>query len=594
MSRSRWLRILLVPALLIASGVIVRAWQQDTPTEEARLLAQAGQPGQAAAQPAGPSDASPETVKKQALLAEWALRKRDEATNSAGIYRALRAKGKLNVEEMTLEDVIAKLATEHNLQILIDKPTLTDEGVSLETPITLSVSDVTLRSLLNLVLGPQQLTTIIRHEVLNVTTTTKAADDLDTRMYDVRRLLEKDDYSSLLNVIRDTTEPDTWDDNGGPGSAEPVKIAEALTIRQTQAVHEKIVVLLEELERYLSAPVRAAKPDLLLPDPNREAEKAIRAKLAMPSRVRSDEETLKDLLERLAREFQFPLWLDRPTLIDEGISTEAPISIDMKGVRLQSALEAILAPLQLTWLIEDEVLKITTTTRAADRLVTRVYDVRDLQSTRELQWPPAVRPGAAAPMSGMGGGPGMFEVPGEILQQGFGGGGVAQGAGGGAGAGGGGAAGMGGPIIRGPLSDLVVLIMNTIQPDSWDDNGGPGSMTPYRGLMVIRQTFAIHDEIAALLNDVRMFALRRQVEAPKVAAEDPDELTLFVYRIDDYSIADLEKLIPEVIAPESWKAQGGKGTLVSQPTSLVIRQTPAVHRAIVKLLYKVIHGKDVP
>lgn len=63
---------------------------------------------------------------------------------------------------------------------------------------------------------------------------------------------------------------------------------------------------------------------------------------------------------------------------------------------------------------------------------------------------------------------------------------------------------------------------------------------------------------------------------------------LTVYHIDSYPVQDLATLIPEVVAPDSWKSAGGLGVLHVQPTSLVIQQTPAVHREIVKLLYDVV------
>src|SRR6185436_5050784 len=49
------------------------------------------------------------------------------------------------------------------------------------------------------------------------------------------------------------------------------------------------------------------------------------------------------------------------------------------------------------------------------------------------------------------------------------------------------------------------LISQTVQPDSWEELSGPGSMVPYRTTRsrVIRQTQAVHDEIADLLGQLR-------------------------------------------------------------------------------------------
>jgi hypothetical protein len=52
---------------------------------------------------------------------------------------------------------------------------------------------------------------------------------------------------------------------------------------------------------------------------------------------------------------------------------------------------------------------------------------------------------------------------------------------------------------------LVELIRATVAPDTWDVNGGNGSIYYYRPLnvMVIRQTQAVHEEIGGVLNQLR-------------------------------------------------------------------------------------------
>src|SRR5262249_29740363 len=57
---------------------------------------------------------------------------------------------------------------------------------------------------------------------------------------------------------------------------------------------------------------------------------------------------------------------------------ETPITLQLSGVTFRSTLKLLLEPQQLTYVVEDEVMKITTTTKASDRLSTRVYPVGDL------------------------------------------------------------------------------------------------------------------------------------------------------------------------------------------------------------------------
>jgi hypothetical protein len=52
---------------------------------------------------------------------------------------------------------------------------------------------------------------------------------------------------------------------------------------------------------------------------------------------------------------------------------------------------------------------------------------------------------------------------------------------------------------------LISLITSTIQPDSWDELGGPGTYTYVKdtGCLVIRQTWSVHRQILRLLRNLR-------------------------------------------------------------------------------------------
>jgi hypothetical protein len=54
-------------------------------------------------------------------------------------------------------------------------------------------------------------------------------------------------------------------------------------------------------------------------------------------------------------------------------------------------------------------------------------------------------------------------------------------------------------------SDLVNLIERTIAPDTWENNGGNGSIVYYPGLMalVVRATSEVHNDTGALLDNLR-------------------------------------------------------------------------------------------
>ena len=91
--------------------------------------------------------------------------------------------------DLPLEDAITFLKEYHNINIYIDKPTLTDEGVAIDQPVTLKLAGVTFRSVLKLLLEPVQLTYVIEDEVMKITTSAKAGEKLQTRVYPVGDLV---------------------------------------------------------------------------------------------------------------------------------------------------------------------------------------------------------------------------------------------------------------------------------------------------------------------------------------------------------------------------------------------------------------------
>ncbi len=94
---------------------------------------------------------------------------------------------------------------------------------------------------------------------------------------------------------------------------------------------------------------------------------------------------------------------------------------------------------------------------------------------------------------GGGGGGGNFSVA-DTLAQGFGGGG-----------GGGGfvVAGATDPIARFDTDAIIEVITSTIQPKSWDEVGGTGSLRELGSQLVVMQTAEVHEKIEQLLTALR-------------------------------------------------------------------------------------------
>jgi hypothetical protein len=156
------------------------------------------------------------------------------------------------------------------------------------------------------------------------------------------------------------------------------------------------------------------------------SERKIRAALEEPTTLEFEEESLEDVVQYLQDLHQIPIYVDRRELEDLGITpSEQTVTINLTGISLRSGLRLMLNQLELTYVIQDEVLKITSQELADDLLITKVYPVGDLVV-------PIIGGGGGG---GQGGGGGMM---------GGGGGGMMGGGGGGFGGGGGGLGGGGG------------------------------------------------------------------------------------------------------------------------------------------------------
>jgi hypothetical protein len=152
------------------------------------------------------------------------------------------------------------------------------------------------------------------------------------------------------------------------------------------------------------------------------AEAKIVEKLQEEVTIEEPEIELGRLMETIASRKDITIVFDPVGLEEAGVTKDQIVSHNLKGISLRSAFRLILGPLNLTYVIKDEVLQITSKEKASEQLVTKVYPVGDLV----LQIPQFQGGGGFGGGTGMGGG-GMGGGAG-----GAGGGGGMMGGGGGA------------------------------------------------------------------------------------------------------------------------------------------------------------------
>lgn len=260
-----------------------------------------------------------------------------------------------------------------------------------------------------------------------------------------------------------------------------------------------------------------------------ERELEIIRKLRTPVSLQFDNAPLSLVLNYLAKLAEINLHLDPQGLSEEGVTTDTPVTIDLnQEISLKSALNLILEPLHLSYIIKDEVLKVTSEHFRDGNIVPKTYPVADLVIPIP-NFVPGPRMGMASALAeayntlGYNGAPGFGGMaplavvasrdgapnsaminPAILANANIGDNrGTLAGALSGAtqpigpgGAGGGAAA---------DFDSLIRLITTTIAPTTWDEVGGSGAISPFRGnlSLVISNTEEVHDQIRDLLQQLR-------------------------------------------------------------------------------------------
>ncbi len=185
-------------------------------------------------------------------------------------------------------------------------------------------------------------------------------------------------------------------------------------------------------------------------------------------------------------------------LKDAGINQDKPITIQAHKLPLTQVLWLIMneaggTDLKLAYRASGNLLIFSTADDLNKEMVTKVYDIADLlvnvpiaanQAMFNVTQGMGQNGGGGAGGGGGGGGGGMFQQ-GQSNQQ----------------MGGGGNYGMGQEQTNPTLDKLVNLIRDTIEPDTWRENGGQGTISPFQKLIIVRNTILVHQRLGGPVTD---------------------------------------------------------------------------------------------
>ena len=390
---------------------------------------------------------------------------------------ALQKKVSVGFVDLPLTECVKFLKDQSGLEMFVDSEALTEEGIALDAPCHLRLKDVRIATALKFLLQPLQCGWTIDHGQVRITTAQKETEQFVTRWYPVGRLLpgvrqaverlnaEGPDFpndnngaggfgggasggggffrvndhverlwlldphraQSLGNLVpsRDRQEaviPQTfgplpdgrgsikkspgetelcwfgggfnftvgghfgdlfslalsgpWQANDGEGGTFEF-LQNVLVVRHTWREHADIESLLRLIEAAFFQPLTESI-EIRPAGYAAEADVATRKKLSQIVDADFQDFPLNDVAEWITVKLDVQVLFDRVALNDEGIATDAPVTLHFKGISGELLLSRVLKPLQLDYQIEEGLLIVTTASKAKDRFLTKVYDIRDL------------------------------------------------------------------------------------------------------------------------------------------------------------------------------------------------------------------------
>jgi type II secretory pathway component GspD/PulD (secretin) len=256
--------------------------------------------------------------------------------------------------------------------------------------------------------------------------------------------------------------------------------------------------------------------------PRTAVEREIELKLDRPMKVNFKQASLREVLDKFADTAQMNLSVDEPAVAAAGLELEKVLVSEniVQPISMRSIMQVILEKHQLQYLVENDMVVVTTQKKAKGRMYTKVFSVTELVTpipdfaipeayslekmltksiTPTQPWVDAtaaarqalgngqlVSGGGLTPPAGMGGGT-LQNVPGGPQTHPIG------------------ASATLAPTKSNHSEQLMKLVKGMVRPHTWDEQGGGGKLAYYDigGALVVNQTADVISEVNNLLESLR-------------------------------------------------------------------------------------------
>jgi len=294
--------------------------------------------------------------------------------------------------KVPLHDMLRFLSRVHEIPIHLDESSLEEIGVSANEPIDAVLSGITLREVLHRMLSAHGLIAIPNHHGLTVTT--QEGNCLYRDDYDLSELLRGVEAGDNLTVrlsqiIQRLVSPDVWGRDfpvlphentlhDGPGrilgdqpeksldvetaTAEIVEAGTTLIVTASAKTHVAIRDIMNQLTRGEDSQLLSANFRQLVETPP----KSPHLKNGNAT-INFSELPLIDGVEFLSRSYLHPIVIDTVGLEKAGIRPGHRLNAVFEYTTLEECLDTLLEPLKLTWIYQEDAIKIVTQKDATER-----------------------------------------------------------------------------------------------------------------------------------------------------------------------------------------------------------------------------------
>jgi hypothetical protein len=173
-----------------------------------------------------------------------------------------------------------------------------------------------------------------------------------------------------------------------------------------------------------------------------KVERAILEALNKPVSVDFEGQTFDEVIRYLEKSMGQPIIVPKAAMDEAQITSETPVRLKTERVSMRTVLKKILGEVGLTYIIKDQTIQVTTQRGARETLTTRTYYVGDIVAVVDLRWGPVVN---------------QFQMIENVNR-------------------------------------LMTMVSQSVDPLSWDINGGAGRIwfDPVTMSIVVRQTAEVH------------------------------------------------------------------------------------------------------